>query len=279
MAQQQFDVSAIQPGFWSSNEVRSALAQRDIGALLRTFLERHPSCSQTRLALMVEHDRSEVSNWVRGTRRGRVSDIDVLCRIADGLAMPDASRVLLGLAPQDSPISQFCQTPGMAPEADRLRVSLCGSRSGDTDIAVLEAVIPGLARQILLQSWSVTHGPVGVGIETMTYLADHYHPPGTHAAIGTLGHHNVIAPAAYILVIGGGTGTAIELDLAVSMGKRVLPLACSGGAAARFAAESRHSPSLRWLRDSDFHTLCETTALTYPEIVRELITAAEGVRL
>jgi hypothetical protein len=40
----------------------------------------------------------------------------------------------------------------------------------------------------------------------MTYIADHYHPPGI-AAIAVFGHRNVVSAADLILVIGGGTGT------------------------------------------------------------------------
>src|SRR5690606_31037763 len=121
----------------------------------------------------------------------------------------------------------------------------------------IDAVIPGLARVILLQGWQVTHGPVGVGIEVTTYLADHYHPPGARAAVGTFGHHHVVAPADYLLVIGGGAGTRIELDLAVTMRKRILPFARSGGAAAWFLAESPATRSLAWLSGNDLAVLTE----------------------
>ena len=57
------------------------------------------------LALVTQHDRADISNFVRGARSPRVADIDVLGRIADGLAMPDEARVLLGLAPVDVQMS------------------------------------------------------------------------------------------------------------------------------------------------------------------------------
>jgi hypothetical protein len=56
-------------------------------------------------------DRSDISNWVRGTRQGRVFDIEVLTRIADGLRMPDEARVLLGLAPADALIAAIRDSP------------------------------------------------------------------------------------------------------------------------------------------------------------------------
>lgn len=61
---------------------------------------------------------------------------------------------------------------------------------------------------------------MGIGIEIMTYIADHYRPPDLRAAIGIFGRPNVVRNADFVLVIGDGTGTLDEVDLAVSMGKR-----------------------------------------------------------
>lgn len=94
-----FDPRAVSLAFWRQDEVQTALARHDVGALFRMFLASHSDCTQTQLALLTEHDRSEISNLVRGTRSGRIGDIDVLTRIADGLQMPDEARVLAGLAP------------------------------------------------------------------------------------------------------------------------------------------------------------------------------------
>lgn len=74
----------------------------DLAVGRRIYLEAMPACTQTHLASLTEHDRSDISNWVRGVRNGRVGDIEVLNRIADGLRMPDEARVLLGLAPADA---------------------------------------------------------------------------------------------------------------------------------------------------------------------------------
>ena len=108
-----FDPRAVPLTFWRDSEVQTALAQHDIGALFRMFLAQHPDCTQTQLALLTEHDRSEVSNLVRGSRSGRIGDIDVLTRIADGLQMPDEARVLTGLAPASVLMSSVRQTPSL----------------------------------------------------------------------------------------------------------------------------------------------------------------------
>lgn len=277
---QQFDASQINTEFWADPAVRTALARRDIASLLRLVLERHPTCTQTRLGTLIEHDRAEISNWINGRRQGCVRDIEVLCRIAGGLQMPDTARMVLGLAPQDAPLSQFAAatlTDLNGPSGPRLSVSLCGSRNGETDRQLIDELIPGLARLVLVQQWAVTHGPVGLGIEVMTYLADRYQPPATRAAIGTLGHRNVVADADVVLAVGGGNGTAIELDLAVALGKRVIPMPRAGGATAVFASENRQTPALSWLSDNDFRALCECGPGDYPRLVQDLIAAAEGV--
>lgn len=94
-----FDPHSVPLAFWRGDDVQTALARHDVGNLFQTYLTQFPDCTQTQLALLTEHDRSDISNWVRGVRSGRVGDIDVLTRIADGLHMPDEARVLTGLAP------------------------------------------------------------------------------------------------------------------------------------------------------------------------------------
>src|SRR5687767_5735078 len=96
-----FDPVSVPGTFWARTDVQTHLACRDLGCLFQAYLAAFPDCTQTQLALLTEHDRADISNWVRGTRQGRVSDIDVLTRIAGGLAMPDHARILLGLAPAD----------------------------------------------------------------------------------------------------------------------------------------------------------------------------------
>jgi hypothetical protein len=115
-----FDPEEAPAAFWQRDDVRLSLAHREIGTLFATYLRANPDCTQTRLAVLTEHDRSDISNFVRGVRAARVADIDVLTRVADGLAMPDAARVLLGLAPAHS-----------APRAGRRPPSVVASAMDD----------------------------------------------------------------------------------------------------------------------------------------------------
>lgn len=113
-----FDPGAVPIRFWQRDDVQASLAHRDVAQLFRLFLDKFPKCTQTQLALLTQHDRSDISNWVRGTRQGRVSDIEVLIRIADGLHMPDQARALLGLAPVGTDRSELVSLGTRRP-ADR----------------------------------------------------------------------------------------------------------------------------------------------------------------
>src|SRR5262245_12064919 len=106
-----FDAAGVPLMFWRRDDVRLALARREVGRLFGIYLAAFPECTQTQLALMTEHDRSDISNFVRGARSPRVTDIDVLGRIADGLGMPDEARVLLGLAPADVTVAAIRSGP------------------------------------------------------------------------------------------------------------------------------------------------------------------------
>jgi len=270
-----FDPTVVPATFWRRDDVQLALARREVGRLFQTYLQEMPGCTQTQLALLTEHDRSDISNWVRGVRQGRVSDIEVLTRIADGLQMPDEARVLLGLAPADTLMATIRDPKPMpmpSPTASAVksvggfdfdnadtrptRLAICGSRGADTDNQVIDAAVRSLARLILTHRFQISHGPVGVGIEVMTYIADHYRPPDFTVAVGLFGRPNVVRDAHYVLVIGGAAGTQDEIDLAVSMGKRIIALPASGGTALRFHRRASRDPRLRaWLSDEEFALL------------------------
>ncbi|MEV6603097.1 helix-turn-helix domain-containing protein [Kutzneria sp. NPDC051319] len=93
--------SAFQPvrlpdAVWSSQDTVAVLRDRRIGQLF-VLARRHAGASQARIAAATGLNQSEVSRIQRGDRR--VAGIEVLERIADGLDMPDAARLALGLAP------------------------------------------------------------------------------------------------------------------------------------------------------------------------------------
>jgi transcriptional regulator with XRE-family HTH domain len=81
---------------WSRPEFRAALQKRDTARLLR-LVQQHAGVSQARLAAALGLGQGRVNEIINGRRQ--VTRLDVLERLADGLAMPDDARVLFGLAP------------------------------------------------------------------------------------------------------------------------------------------------------------------------------------
>lgn len=82
---------------WQRADVGEALACRDIGALLR-LVHKYARGSQTQIGIAVGLAQGTVSLIMQGKRD--VTALEVLERIADGLAMPDEARMRLGLAPR-----------------------------------------------------------------------------------------------------------------------------------------------------------------------------------
>lgn len=273
-----FDPGTVPSSFWRRSDVQVALARRDVAELFRRYLTDFTECTQTQLALLTEHDRSDVSNWMRGTRHGQVSDINVLTRIAEGLQLPDDARMLMGLAPADTLVSSIRDERELAKrtassaeptrtrvdgsDATSTRIAICGSRSAGTDSRVIDAAVRSLARLVMVRRLLVNHGPIGVGIEVITHIADHYQPPGLRGAVAIFGRRNVVFDAEYVVIVGGGSGTQAEADIAASMGKRILPLGASGGSAEAIYHQSLHTPGPSdWLPESIRETLRKCSML------------------
>lgn len=79
---------------WQSPEMRQALQQRRIGDVFRRVQQF--GISQARIATATGMAQGRINEIINGRRD--VSRLDVYERIADGLAMPDDARHLLGLA-------------------------------------------------------------------------------------------------------------------------------------------------------------------------------------
>ena len=93
---------------WTSEHTRELLRTRRVGELF-LLAKKHAGASQARIAAATGLNQGEVSRIQRGDRW--VTAIDVLERIADGLAMPNQARVHLGLAPVDQPLVVPAQLP------------------------------------------------------------------------------------------------------------------------------------------------------------------------
>jgi predicted Rossmann-fold nucleotide-binding protein len=117
-----------------------------------------------------------------------------------------------------------------------------------------------------------------VGIEIMIYIANHYRPPNLRAAVGIFGRPNVVRNADYVVVLGGGSGTLDEVDLAVSMEKKIIPYGATSGAARNALDRMRADLRLReWITRDLFDALDScTVADEYIELVEKIIVADRG---
>jgi transcriptional regulator with XRE-family HTH domain len=90
------DAVVLPPAAWRRPEVRRALRARDAAALL-AIAQQHTGVSQAHLASAIGLGQGRVNELIN--RKREVVRLDLFERIADGLNMPDAARMMLGLAP------------------------------------------------------------------------------------------------------------------------------------------------------------------------------------
>jgi hypothetical protein len=188
-----------------------------------------------------------------GVTPGRISQMR---KAAIGQAGADAEQpepVVTGWAAEPGPVAA--------------RIAICGSLRGGADPEQVAAAVPALADLLIRCRYAVSIGPMGVGAEVLTYIADHVSPDGLDAVRGIIGHANVVRDADYVLVIGGGSGTQSEADTALAAGKRVLPMPVSGGAAAQVYMRLITDARLRaWLPDVAFKDLSTASAVKFAEL-------------
>ncbi len=135
MASSALDPLRVPEGFWLREDVGHALDHRDIGALFR-LLSKHTGASQTRIGTATGQSQGAVCLIMNGSRV--VSAIDVLERIADGLAMPDQARLRLGLAPRSGLLGlNGSGTEDSTKRRTALNLGLVAAVSPDTLTSVL----------------------------------------------------------------------------------------------------------------------------------------------
>jgi transcriptional regulator with XRE-family HTH domain len=142
------DPVALPDPAWHRAEVRDAARARDIPALLR-YAQHYTGASQGRLATAFGMAQGRVNEILN--RRRAVASLDVFERIADGLAMPDDIRMLLGLAPRGPhaafPLAALSEVteihPSQAAAARSIRTTASQARQVDV-LAVRGLGILGL---------------------------------------------------------------------------------------------------------------------------------------
>ncbi|MBB5913598.1 putative XRE-type DNA-binding protein [Nocardia transvalensis] len=125
MSGKSFVPIAVPASVWDRGEVRTALRERDIAALLRS-VQQYTGASQQRIATALEMSQGRVNELIN--RRRIVTSLGAFERIADGLRMPDHARMDLGLAPAASEhvtLSELAEIsatyPSQSAAADEIR--------------------------------------------------------------------------------------------------------------------------------------------------------------
>ncbi|GAA2257090.1 hypothetical protein GCM10010402_10620 [Actinomadura luteofluorescens] len=95
------DPIVIPDELWERPQMTQALTSRDIGTVFR-LLRQYAGATQTQIAIACGLTQGRVSEHMKEGGR-RVTELEVFERIADGLQMPDAARMTLGLAPRTRP--------------------------------------------------------------------------------------------------------------------------------------------------------------------------------
>ena len=102
------ELIVIPDSFWERPETAAALRDRDMGRLF-ALVQQHTGASQTQIGMACGGmTQGKISDIMRGVTE--VKHLDKFEEIADGLNMPDAARLMLGLAPRSTP-HPSSQTP------------------------------------------------------------------------------------------------------------------------------------------------------------------------
>jgi transcriptional regulator with XRE-family HTH domain len=213
------------------------MAASTFGQELRR-LRQQRGMSLARFAELISYDASYLSRIENGRRRPTAA----LAHACDAALRTDG-RLSLLVPPRPTKHRATGTRSNAAPrpvctgwlrpawDTQEWSIAICGSRAAYTDGVLIDHCVHSIGRLLTRLRCRVSHGPLGIGIEVMTWIADHYRPPGLDCVLGTVGRLNVIRPADYIIVIGGAAGTRDEVHLASSLNKTIIPLPASGGAA------------------------------------------------
>ena len=239
-----------------SDPVERAVAAADIGIQIRAEAERAMGEAgrlrgEAIIAARREHGWTQVQAGQRfGLTPGRVSQLE---RLATAGGPEPVPPVVTGWAAGEVPVVAS--------------IAICGSLGEPAGAAVR-----ALAELLMRRRYEVSHGPQGVGAEVLTWIADHHHPDGLDAVRGILGHENVVRDADYVLIIGGGSGTLTEAEVAISAAKHLLPMPSSGGTAETIYMRMARDAALRdWMPRARFEALLLADANEFAEIAEAVV--------
>ena len=226
--------------------------------------------SQEQVATRVLHGKDLICKIEKADRR---PTRDLARRLDEVLDAGGALNRLYALVEAEASGARATRTSGR-------RVAICGSRCDGTDPAAIDEAVRGLARVVMSLDLDVRHGPVGVGIEVVTFAADRYQRGSFEAIVSVLGRPNVVRDVEAVVVVGGGAGTRDEVDLAAAAGVPVIPLAATGGAARHAHARLVREAALRWwISDADLAGLaCVGDADRVADLVERLLDQGRAIR-
>lgn len=178
--------------------------------------------SQERLAYAMEVDRSTIARWEAGEATPLAAFRPQLATL-----LKITSVELEEMLVDGSPVVPTRAAAGPP------KLAISGSRASGCNEALLDETVAALARLVASSGTTVNHGPVGIGIEVVTYVADQFRPVGFSMSSARFGRENVVRGADLMIVAGGASGTAAEVAIAQALGIPVLPFGPTGGTAAR----------------------------------------------
>ncbi len=131
------DLVVIPDLFWQRPETIAALRERAIGRLL-LLVHQYTGASQTQIATACGTTQPKISDIMRGSQK--VETLTVFERFADALDMPDAARIILGLAPQATSYPARRPARSIPPEDARLSALAVPARAADVVAAAADEV-------------------------------------------------------------------------------------------------------------------------------------------
>jgi dienelactone hydrolase len=127
------DLIVIPESFWQRPQVCEALRNRDMGRFF-LLVQQYTGASQTQIGIAIGWSQGKVSDVERGA--SEVKHLAVFEQIADGLKVPNAARVILGLAAMPDSRAARVDTGQPSPQENAVPDPIHSSFEGDMVEAV-----------------------------------------------------------------------------------------------------------------------------------------------
>ncbi|WP_021596229.1 helix-turn-helix domain-containing protein [Actinomadura welshii] len=132
------DPIVIPDSLWDRPQMTQALTARDIRTVFH-LLRQYAGASQTQIAIACGMSQGKVSATMKEGGR-QVITLEVFERIADGLKMPDAARMTLGIAPRSRPSVSAVSVPRPRSHIKTPSADLAGTKADPSNTGELATV-------------------------------------------------------------------------------------------------------------------------------------------